>query len=158
LVIGCIDYCNSILHGLLSIYITKLQCLQNSAARLIFKIYLYCRFSHITPVLYSLHWLPVKFSVELKIMIITFKAIYGLAPSYICELINIKESGGYNLRSNKGLLLQEPRVLAVTECTHMRLGECALWLQHQNCRTAWTLIFVKRKILILIKYYLKHIF
>ncbi|CAH3017156.1 unnamed protein product, partial [Porites evermanni] len=37
--------------------------------------------------------------------------LYGLpnlwanAPSYICELININESGGYNLRSNKGLLL-----------------------------------------------------
>ena len=43
-------------------------------------------------------------------MIITFRAIYGLAASYICELINIKESGGYNLRSNKGLLLQAQRV------------------------------------------------
>ena len=53
-------------------------------------------------------------------MIITFKAIHGLAPSYICELINIKESGGYNLRSHKGLLLQAPRLV-----TYMRLGECA---------------------------------
>ena len=43
---------------------------------------------------YSLHWLPVKLSIEFKIIIITIKAIYGLAASYICELINIKESGG----------------------------------------------------------------
>ena len=35
----------------------------------------------------------------------------GLALiSYIFELINIKENGGYDLRSNKGLLLQAPGV------------------------------------------------
>ena len=43
----------------------------------------------------------LKFRIEIKMMFVTFKAIYGLAPSYICELINIKESGGYNLRSNR---------------------------------------------------------
>ena len=54
-------------------------------------------------------------------MFITFKAIYGLAPSYICKLINIKGSGGYNIRSNEGLLLQAPRFI-----THTTLGDRAL--------------------------------
>ena len=37
--------------------------------------------------------------IEFKAMLITFKAIYGLAPSYICELINFKESGRYNVKT-----------------------------------------------------------
>ena len=53
-------------------------------------------------------------------MFITFRAIYGHAPSYICKLINIKESGGYNIRSNEGLLLQAPRFI-----THTTLGDRA---------------------------------
>ena len=46
LIRGRINYCNSILYGFSSLYIAKLQSLQNSAARLIFNI---PRFSHITP-------------------------------------------------------------------------------------------------------------
>ena len=46
LIIGRINYCNSILYGFSSVYITKLQSLQNSAARLIFNI---PRFSQVTP-------------------------------------------------------------------------------------------------------------
>ena len=41
---------------------------------------------------------------------LTFKAIHGIAPSYICELINVKEENAYNLRSSKGLLLQPPSI------------------------------------------------
>ena len=84
-------------------------------------------------------------------MIITFKAIYALAPSYICELINIKESGGYNLRLNKGLLLQAPRV-----DTHIRLGECAFLAAAPKLWNRLSIIFVTRKILILLKYCLRH--
>ena len=54
-------------------------------------------------------------------MFVTFRAIYGLAPSYICELINIKESEEYNLRSNEGVLLQAP----IRCITHTTLGDRA---------------------------------
>ena len=66
------------------------------------------RFSHVTPVLYSLHWLPVQFRIDFKILIITFKAIYGHAPEYICNLIDIKNPSTYGLRSNSELLLAPP--------------------------------------------------
>ncbi len=38
---------------------------------------------HITPVLQSLHWLPVRYRVDLKILLIVYKSLNGMAPSYI---------------------------------------------------------------------------
>ncbi|KAI3356306.1 hypothetical protein L3Q82_017205, partial [Scortum barcoo] len=44
---------------------------------------------HITPVLASLHWLPVKFRVDFKILLLlTYKALHGLAPSYLNVIDN----------------------------------------------------------------------
>ena len=85
--------------------INKLQLVQNAAARLICST---PRFSHVTPVLFSLHWLPVKFRIDFKILIITFKAIHGQAPDYICNLINVRNFSTYGLRSNSELLLVSP--------------------------------------------------
>ena len=35
-----------------------------------------------TPVLFNLHWLPVFYRIYFKILILTFKAIYNMSPSY----------------------------------------------------------------------------
>ncbi len=43
---------------------------------------------HIIPILASLHWLPVSFRIQLKIVLIVFKALDGQAPSYISDLIS----------------------------------------------------------------------
>ena len=99
-----IDYCNSLLYGLPDYRINKLQRIQNAAARLI---------CHITPLLYDLHWLPVKFRIEFKILLITFQALKGLAPTYIDSLISIKSTSRYDLRSsNDSLLLSYPKPLS----------------------------------------------
>ena len=45
------------------------------------------KFEHISPVLASLHWLPVKFQIDYKIWLLTFKALHGLAPSYLNDLL-----------------------------------------------------------------------
>ena len=79
--------------------------MQNAAARLITNV---PRYSHITPVLCSLHWLPVKFRIDFKILLLTFKAIYGHAPGYLIDLIAIKEQPRCNLRSASGLILKYP--------------------------------------------------
>lgn len=42
---------------------------------------------HITPVLQSLHWLLVKFRIDFKILLFVYKALSGLAPQYISDLI-----------------------------------------------------------------------
>ena len=95
----------SLLFGLPSVHLLKLQRLQNTAARLISTVPGY---SHITPIPCSLHWLPIKFGIGFKILLITFKAIYGYAPVYLIAFIAIKEQPRYNIRSASGLILKYP--------------------------------------------------
>ena len=106
-----LDYCNSLLFGVPECHLHKLQRVQNAAARLIFQE---SRFWHITPLLRSLHWLPVKYSIVFKIIFITFKAVHGLAPAYKSELISVRDTGRYDLRSNDGLLLAPCRGKTLT--------------------------------------------
>ena len=86
------------------------QRVQNAAARIILGI---GKFSHITPqftpALYELHWLPVSLRIDYKILLLTFKCIYSLAPTYLSDLISIKSNSLYNLRSTGKLLLDHPK-------------------------------------------------
>ena len=59
-IMACIDYCNGLLFGVPAVHLSKLQRLQNSAARLITRTPTHC---HITPVLPALHWLTLKFRI-----------------------------------------------------------------------------------------------
>ena len=79
-----LDYCNSLLYRLPDIQINQLQRVQNSCARLVCNALKYC---HITPLLIDLHWLPVRFRIDFKILLITYKILNGLAPLYLCQLI-----------------------------------------------------------------------
>ena len=54
---------------------------------------------HITPVLQQLHWLPVKDRISFKLLLLTFKALHGLAPIYISEFIE-PYNPSHSLRSS----------------------------------------------------------
>ena len=97
------------------------------AARLIFQE---SRFCHITPLLKSLHWLPVKYRIVFKIILITFKAIHGLAPAYISELISVRDTRRYDFRSNDGLLLAPCKGKTLTT-----LGDRSFHAAAPNCGT-----------------------
>ena len=79
----------------------------NAGAR---SVYCAPTFCHITTLLRELHWSPVKFRIDFKILLITFKILQGLAPSYRNNSISILLVSYYQLlRKNSGLLLENPR-------------------------------------------------
>uniref|UniRef100_UPI00358F988E uncharacterized protein n=1 Tax=Myxine glutinosa TaxID=7769 RepID=UPI00358F988E len=90
-----LDYCNSLLYGSPSKITNKLQYIQNSAARLL--THSRTR-DHITPVLYKLHWLPIPQRIQYKILLLTYKALHNLAPSYLADLLS-RHTPTRNLRS-----------------------------------------------------------
>lgn len=79
-----LDYCNSLYTGLSQSNISRLQMVQNAAARLLTGTK---KYDHITPVLAHLHWLPVKYRTDFKILLFVFKALNGLVPLYITDLL-----------------------------------------------------------------------
>ena len=83
-----------------------LQRLQNSAARLVTRSK---KFTHITPILHQLHWLPVKSRIYFKVLLLTFKCVYGLAPTYLKDLIHMY-TPSRSLRSSSRSLLLPPSV------------------------------------------------
>ena len=82
--------CNSLLQGLPAYQIQNPARFQNSAARLVFEESKFC---HITPLLRALHQLSVPYRIVFKILLSTFKAIHKLAPTYISELVSLKDTG-----------------------------------------------------------------
>lgn len=99
-----LDYCNGLLTGISGRNIQKLQYIQNSAARVLMRVR---KYEHITPILYSLHWLPVSSRIDYKILLLTHQCITGQAPLYLQELITVKSSTR-TLRSSGCQLLQTP--------------------------------------------------
>ena len=63
-----LDNCNSVLFGLPSCELDKLQRIQNAAARLVTRVNGRC---HMKPVLRQLHWLPVRKRIIFKILLTT---------------------------------------------------------------------------------------
>ncbi len=70
-----LDYCNALLGGCPASSINKLQVVQNAAARVLTRSR---KYDHITPILQSLHWLPIKFCISYNILLLTYKALKGI--------------------------------------------------------------------------------
>jgi radical SAM superfamily enzyme YgiQ (UPF0313 family) len=100
-----LDNFNSLLYGLPGTSLHRLQLIQNTAAKI---IKLAKKSDHVTPLLYSLHWLPVKERIEYKILLLTYKGLNHLAPTYISELLQPYQPSR-SLRSSDKLLLQQPK-------------------------------------------------
>ena len=106
-----LDYCNALLIGIPGKCIQKLQYIQNSAARILMRVR---KYEHITPVLHSLHWLPVSSRIEYKISLLTHQCIHGNAPPYLKELLT-PQTTARTLRSTSTNLLHQPRTKLRTQ-------------------------------------------
>ncbi len=80
-----LDYCNALLGGCFACSINKLQMVQNAAARVLTRTR---KYDHISLVLSTLHWLPTKHRIDFKILLITYKALNGLAPQYLSKVLS----------------------------------------------------------------------
>ena len=56
-----------------------------------------------------MHWLPVKYRIQFKILLLTFKAIHGMAPDYISRLLDVRQQTRYSLRSSSSVVLNYPK-------------------------------------------------
>ena len=114
-----LDYCNG-LFDLPSSHLAPLQHIQNTAARLITRTR---KHEHITPIIRSLHWLPLQQRIKFKIIMLTYKAFHKLAPSYLSALTTPKtRTSSMRLRSSSTAHLH----LAPGPRTHTRYGNRAI--------------------------------
>jgi len=103
-----IDYCNSILAGVSSQLLQRLQSVQNAAARLVTGAR---RSDRTTSILRQLHWLPVRQRIIFKTAVLVYKCLHGMAPPYLstyCEPTS-SHGGRRHLRSAESGQLTVPR-------------------------------------------------
>ncbi len=109
-----VDYSNGLLTGLPKKSIRQLQLIQNTSARIQTRTR---KSEHITPVLRSLHWLPVTFRIDCKVLLLVYKSLNGLGPKYIVDMLT-EYKPNRPLRSVGSHQLEIPRV-------HTKQGESA---------------------------------
>ena len=121
-----LDYANVLYFGLPKSLLGGLQRLQNSAARLVTRTRLR---EHISLVLQDLHWLPVEFRPQYKVLLLTYKALNGLAPGYVEDLIEPYQPTR-TLRSTAKSLLKVPSQRTTTYGSRsFRASAPQLWNQ-----------------------------
>ena len=53
----------------------------------------------------------MRLRVDFKILLVTFKILHGVAPSYLEDLVSVLPASHYQLRrNNSGVLLERPRL------------------------------------------------
>lgn len=70
-----LNYCNTVYVGLPLKTIRKFQLVQNVALQVVNGAR--CM-THIAALLHEVHWLPVSFQVQFKVLMVTYKALHGL--------------------------------------------------------------------------------
>ena len=93
LVSSWLDYCYSLFRSVSKFNLRKLQCIQNSAARIVSNT---SRYTSITPVLKKLHWLPVEHHSVFKTATLVYKFLHTGFPKYFAPYIS-----SYSTRRNQ---------------------------------------------------------
>ena len=84
-----LDYCNSLFRSLSKSDLGKLQCIQNSAARIVTNT---SRYTSITPALKKLHWLPVEHRCVFKTATLVYKFLKTGFSRYFAPFLHQQKS------------------------------------------------------------------
>ncbi|KAK3543978.1 hypothetical protein QTP70_032738 [Hemibagrus guttatus] len=124
--------------------IRPLQMIQNAAARLVFNL---PKFSPTTPLLRSLHWLPVASRIRFKTLMLAYKAKNGPAPSYLKALVT-PHTAPRSLRSTSTARLVPPSLREKGFCVVLRNSikmklatfqtHASLWKELRSAATLFT--------------------
>ena len=90
LVISKLDYCNSLYINLRKTLLNKLKSILNGAVRFIYNIS--DRSIDLVPYYKKAHILPIEQRILFKVCLLTHKAVHGLSPDYIKELVDVEVS------------------------------------------------------------------
>ena len=124
LVSSRLDYCNSLYFGLPECLLDRLQRVQNSLARAVVPSVRRC--DHVTPVLCSLHWLPVRKRIQFKIATLTFKVLNNDQPTYLRDLLKRHEPLR-SMRSADKQLLQVPDIRSANGRRSFAFASPTIW-------------------------------
>ena len=97
-----LDNGNALLYGISEYLLAKLQRVQNAADRLITRTK---KQEHITPVLVSLHWLPIKQRIQYKLLLLAYRVIHCHGPSYLAKLLKPHELSRQLPSADKNILV-----------------------------------------------------
>ena len=116
-----LDYCNSLLYGISSTLLRRLQSIQNAAARLVTGAK---KFDHITPVLRELHCLHCD-----KLSLLVYKYLHNAAPVYLSsDCVPVSSlAGRRQLRSSVSGTLDSQRTRTILGCRAFRVCGPATW-------------------------------
>ena len=78
------DYCSSLLAGVSSQLLSRLQTVFNAAARM---IYSSRRSEHITPLLRELHHSVLQ-RIQFRLCVLTYRCLHGTDPAYLSESLH----------------------------------------------------------------------
>jgi hypothetical protein len=79
-----LDQNNSLLVGVADTLISKIQKLQNAAAKMIHRAK---KQDHVTPLLKELHWLPISQRITFKVLLLAYKALNDEGPLYLKDML-----------------------------------------------------------------------
>ena len=84
LILSKLDYCNSLLAETPECHLSQLQCVQYMACRVVCNLR---KYDHVSPSMYSLHWLKVRECITYKITYLVHFCKMRLAPQYLIDVL-----------------------------------------------------------------------
>ena len=130
LIISKLDYCNSLYYNLPKKRLKKLQSVLNGGVRFIYNIT--DRNEDLMPYYKKAHILPVMQRLFFKVCLLCFKVVNGIAPNYLCELLEMTNNDQKISRTRAAedtTLLKLPKMSRLkasnrrfSNYTHQKLG------------------------------------